>query len=353
MKGIVVLSYHKKPGAFVDSEFPFRISESLDFSSNDFNKLYNFNRMKDSGPNYIYMNINNHQIASYFTGSDPLICTGSPNHCIYLILDQEDPTKWEAELKQIALELLPRYYSLVDDLSSGEEPPSNLDNQEILDQMERKFLDLQKMEYSDHLIDEMISKMDDDSSTDVIDGKMAVMELEVWRERIETISHEKLKLLKENEQLKQKISELEKHDYSSSESVSEKSIENVQRLSTSLEEANLKASSQLEKLAEQAISFEQTKLNYEKLQIKHKKYEESALATIEAKNEEIRLLHKKTRDQTLHPVLHASGTQPLDNEIQALKDELQIQKKEVIEAKKTIKVQEKDVYNLRKMLDLT
>ncbi len=41
MKGIVVLSYHKKPGAYVDSEFPFGISKSLKFSSIENNKLFN------------------------------------------------------------------------------------------------------------------------------------------------------------------------------------------------------------------------------------------------------------------------------------------------------------------------
>ncbi|WP_371803481.1 hypothetical protein [Candidatus Lokiarchaeum ossiferum] len=379
MKGIVILSYHKNPGAYVDCEFPKGISSSVELTSIEHNKIYTFNRMKESGPNYVYINTKNQQIASFFTGLDPIICTGVPNHCVYLILDREDPTKWEAELKQIALELLPLYYS-TNNISDTDEILVNLENQEFFEHLQRKFLDLKKMEYSDHLVEKMIAEIDDDYShpekiqeSEQMDGKMALMELEVWRDRVEKLSQEKTDLTKEIEKLKIKISQLEDKVQTASEYASGESIEKVHKLSTHLEEANQKAKRQLEELTVQKKSISQIEINNKKLQeecssirSEYEKYQKSTLSTIEAKNEEIRILSQRIQKQdekissltqndqneSKHPVEVKIGNLALENEIKALKYELQIKKKEIIETKKINKVQEREVLNLRELLDL-
>lgn len=379
MKGIVILSYHKNPGAYVDCEFPKGISSSVELTTIEHNKIYTFNRMKESGPNYVYINTKNQQVASYFTGVDPIICTGVPNHCIYLILDKEDPTKWEAELKQIALELLPLYY-LSENVNGTGDYPLHLDNQEFFEHLQRKFLDLKKMEYSDHLVEKMMAKIDEDFSNPEeihesakMDGKMALMELEVWRDRVEKIALEKSDLIKEMEGLKRKNLELEEKVKLASEYATGESIQKIQQLSINLEEANLKAKIQLEDLANQKDFLAQTEIsngNLKKdlteIRSELEKYQESAISTINAKNEEIQNLSLQIEKQKEKlnelalvsqsaidtPLIQENGKITLENEIKALKFEIQIKKKEVIEAKKTIKVQEKEVINLRELLGL-
>ena len=91
MKGIFLLSYHKVPGAFIDREYPSGISDQLKINSVDQNKIYSFNRMRNSNPNYIYLKIKGVQIGSFFSGIDNNFI-GYPNHCLGIILDNENPT---------------------------------------------------------------------------------------------------------------------------------------------------------------------------------------------------------------------------------------------------------------------
>ena len=99
MKGIFVLSYHKKPGSFIDREYPHGISEQLQIDSVDQNKIYSFNRMRNSNPNYIYMKIKGVQVGSFFSGIDNNYI-GFPNQCVCIILDNENPTLFEEPLKK-------------------------------------------------------------------------------------------------------------------------------------------------------------------------------------------------------------------------------------------------------------
>ena len=105
MKGIFILSFNKKPGSYIDREYPKGISDQL-IDSVDQNKIYSFNRMRDSNPNYIYMKIKDAHVGSYFSGIDNNFI-GYPNQCLCVILDDENPTLFEEPLKEIAEELLP------------------------------------------------------------------------------------------------------------------------------------------------------------------------------------------------------------------------------------------------------
>ncbi|MHA1746707.1 MAG: hypothetical protein ACTSWW_11960 [Promethearchaeota archaeon] len=108
MKGIFILSHHKTPGAFVDREFPSGICAQSGFGPDEENRIYFFNRMRDSKPNYVFVKVKGQQIGSYFSGFDPVICTGEPNQCVCVIFEEgENPTIWEEGIRQITMELLP------------------------------------------------------------------------------------------------------------------------------------------------------------------------------------------------------------------------------------------------------
>jgi hypothetical protein len=108
MKGILILSFHKQPGAFVDREFPKGITQDLGIDATDQNKIYSLHRMRNTRPNYLFLRAKNITIASYFSGFDLRQYVGRPNQCVSIILDNhENPTIWEGQLRRIAFELLP------------------------------------------------------------------------------------------------------------------------------------------------------------------------------------------------------------------------------------------------------
>jgi len=86
MKGIFILSYHKKPGSFIDREYPREISEQLKIDSVNQNKIYSFNRMRDSNPNYIFMKISGAQVGSFFSGIDKNFSTQTNVCVLYWIM---------------------------------------------------------------------------------------------------------------------------------------------------------------------------------------------------------------------------------------------------------------------------
>jgi hypothetical protein len=148
MKGIFILSHHKTPGAFVDREFPSGICAQSGFGPDEENRIYFFNRMRDSKPNYVFVKVKGQQIGSYFSGFDPVICTGEPNQCVCVIFEAgENPTIWEEGIRQITMELLP----VLARMRTGEESVSQgLSNdpkyQEFDHLLAEKFRALQKGE---------------------------------------------------------------------------------------------------------------------------------------------------------------------------------------------------------------
>ena len=108
MKGIFVLTFHKKPGAFVDREYPKGITQDLGIDETDQNKIYSLHRMRNTRPNYLFLKAKNITIASFFSGFDLKQYVGRPNQCVSVILDQnENPTIWEGQLRRITHDILP------------------------------------------------------------------------------------------------------------------------------------------------------------------------------------------------------------------------------------------------------
>lgn len=109
MRGIIILSFHKKPGAFVDREYPAGISKLCNIDATEQNKIYSLHRMRNTKPNFLFVKVKNFQVSSYFTGFDFKEYLGHPNQCVSLVLEQnENPTKWEDILRRLAFELLPK-----------------------------------------------------------------------------------------------------------------------------------------------------------------------------------------------------------------------------------------------------
>ena len=144
MKGIFLLHYHKVPGAFIDREYPKGVSEQLKIDSDDQNKIYSFNRMRDSNPNYIFMKIKGAHVGSFFSGIDKNFI-GYPNQCLCIILDNENPTLFEEPLKEIAEELLPMLaYIRENDEEISEGLSNDPKYQDFDDILTQKFNDLIK-----------------------------------------------------------------------------------------------------------------------------------------------------------------------------------------------------------------
>jgi hypothetical protein len=109
MKGIMVLSFHKKPGAFVDREYPEGISKDSKIDATEQNKIYSLHRMRNTRPNYLFIKAKGVQIASFYSGFDYKQYIGRPNQCISIILEEgENPTIWEDKLRRLTFDVLPK-----------------------------------------------------------------------------------------------------------------------------------------------------------------------------------------------------------------------------------------------------
>ena len=108
MKGIFILSFDRKPGAFVDREYPVGITRQLNIDNTEQNKVYSLHRMRNVKPNFLFLKAKGVQIASFYSGFDFKDYIGRPNQCVSIILEpNENPTKWEDILRRLTFELLP------------------------------------------------------------------------------------------------------------------------------------------------------------------------------------------------------------------------------------------------------
>jgi hypothetical protein len=108
MKGIFILSFHKKPGAFTDREYPQGITKQCNIDATEQNKVYSLHRMRNTKPNFLFVKAKGVQIASFYSGFDFKHFLGNPNQCVSIILEPtENPTKWEPYLRRLTYELLP------------------------------------------------------------------------------------------------------------------------------------------------------------------------------------------------------------------------------------------------------
>ena len=141
----MILSFHKKPGAFVDREFPHGITSQLKIDDTEQNKVYSLHRMRNTKPNFLFIKAKGVQIASFYSGFDTKQFIGRPNQCVSIILDsKENPTIWEDQLRRLTYDLLPKLAEIRDDeivmTGLSQEPKY----QEFDDLLAQKFEDLKE-----------------------------------------------------------------------------------------------------------------------------------------------------------------------------------------------------------------
>lgn len=109
MKGMMLISFQKTTGAYLDVEYPKGLTKQLGFTPADVNVPYSINRMNNMKPMFNYIKVNNVMVASFYSGFDFNDYIGHPDKCLYLILDNENPNKFEGILIRLATDILPKF----------------------------------------------------------------------------------------------------------------------------------------------------------------------------------------------------------------------------------------------------
>jgi DNA repair exonuclease SbcCD ATPase subunit len=171
---------------------------------------------------------------------------------------------------------------------------------------------------------------------------MALIEIGVWQNKVEELKEEKARLNNQNMQLQEENKQLAINLEACSEETSNASIQKLKNLSLDLEEKNKNAQDLLDEFTQKKEIHE----GNEKL------IQELSQELIQIKSE-FETYKKKTPDlsEKAFPIAD-SEKEPLENEIKLLKEELDRMKKDVIGVKKKYKVQEKEIFHLRKLLDI-
>ena len=109
MKGITIIAYTKSPGAYIESEYPPKLTASLQFEPADVMNLYALIRGKDMFPKFMIATIKGILIAAFYSGFDFRHYIGRPDYVVAIFLDKgENADSLENQLRQLARDLLPR-----------------------------------------------------------------------------------------------------------------------------------------------------------------------------------------------------------------------------------------------------
>ena len=401
MKGIFLLRYHKVPGAFIDREYPKGVSEQLKIDSDDQNKIYSFNRMRDSNPNYIFMKIKGAHVGSFFSGTNNNFI-GFPNQCLCIILDNENPTLFEEPLKEFAEELLPMLAYIREndeEISAGlSNDPKYQNFDEILGQkfnylIEKlgkskpnnitpppKFESSNNIELPSQRIEESIQQENEtkfinfpveNSHSDGIKKRLSELEtryekkidnlkteLMDWKNKVRELTEEKVSLTHEIEE-KEEILKVQKDksliwrkQLETANEINHKLKDSVNKLIEKVKdlEGEIENSADSKKLFDLRINIAEINAELEVSMDKNNKFEKE----IEFLNVEIGELKNKLEiAQTLRINSNITTDPELDSKLKEILEEMQSLKTNLVEAKKTIKVQRREIVNLHKLLDLS
>ena len=395
MKGIFILSYHKKPGSFIDREYPKEISEQLKIDSVNQNKIYSFNRMRDSNPNYIFMKIKGAQIGSFFSGIDNNFI-GYPNQCLCIVLDNENPTLFEEPLKKIAEELLPMLAYVREgdeEISEGlSNDPKYQNFDEILGQKFNHLIEtLGKSEpngiASSPNIESPFQKIEDsiqqDNKTTIIsfpvenshsegiikrfneletryEGKIENLKIELmdWKNKVRELTEEKVSFTHEIEEKEESLkvqkdkSLIWKKQLETANEINHKLKDSVNKLIEKVKELEdeIENSADSKKVFDLRINIAEINAELEVSRDKNKKKEKEINSL---SGEIVDLKNRLEIAQTLRINSSITTDPELDSKLQEILEEMQLLKTNLVEAKKTIKVQRREIVNLHKLLDLS
>ncbi len=395
MKGIFVLSYHKKPGSFIDREYPKGVSDQLNIDSVDQNKIYSFNRMRNSDPNYIYMKIKGAQVGSFFSGIDNNFI-GYPNQCLCVVFDHENPTLFEEPLKEITKELLPMLAYIREDdeeISKGlSNDPKYQNFDEILGQKYNNLLEQfgkskpiaitppPKFESSSQKIEDSIQQGNEHNINNTSiektpsDGIMKRFnelethyeekienlktELMDWKNKVRELTEEKVSFTHEIEEKEESITVQKdkafiwKKQLETANEINYKLKDSVNKLIEKIKELEdeIENSADSKKVFDLRINIAEINAELEVSMDKNKRYERE----INSLNSEIVDLNNKLEiAQTIKINSNIKTDYDLDSKMKEILEEIQSLKSKLIEAKKTVKVQRREIVNLHKLLDLS
>ena len=395
MKGIFILSYHKKPGSFIDREYPKGVSEQLNIDSVDQNKIYSFNRMRNSDPNYIYMKIKGAQVGSFFSGTDNNFI-GYPNQCLCIVFDHENPTLFEEPLKEIAKELLPMLAYIRED---DEEISESLSNDpkyqnfdEILGQKYNNLIEQfreskpititpppkfestsQKIEYPNQQGNEtkILNFPIENSHSEGIMKRLNELEMRYeeriekikkelmdWKNKVRELTEEKVSFTHEIEEKDESITVQKdkaliwKKQLETANEINYKLKDSVNKLIEKIKELEeeIENSADSKKIFDLRINIAEINAELEVSMDKNKRFERE----IKSLNSEIVDLKNKLEiAQTIRINSNIKTDYDLDSKMKGILEEIQSLKSNLIEAKKTSKVQRREIVNLHKLLDLS
>ena len=340
--------------------------------------------MQDSNPNYIYMKIKGAHVGSFFSGIDSNFI-GYPNQCLCVILDDENPTLFEEPLKEIAKELLPMlaYIREGDEgISEGlSNDPKYQDFDEILGQKFHFLIEKfgksgtvilshpPKME-SSVKIDSSSQKVEDSNSEGIAkrfnefearyEKKIDNLKTELmdWKNKVRELTEEKVSFTHEIEEKEESLkvqkdkSLIWRKQLETANEINHKLKDSVNNLIEKVKnlEEEIENSADSKNVFDLRINIAEINAELEVSRDKNKKYERE----INSLNDEIIDLKNKLEiSQTLRINSNITTDPELDSKLHEILEEMQSLKSNLVEAKKTIKVQRREIVNLHKLLDLS
>ncbi len=113
LKGIMILGFNENYEAYIKTQYPKNIAESLNVKPSDLMNVYTLHRMKKNEPNFFQMEIKEFTIASFFTGFSYKRYVGQPDLAITVFLSEDEinqdilPKDFEGMVRRLAHEILP------------------------------------------------------------------------------------------------------------------------------------------------------------------------------------------------------------------------------------------------------
>ncbi|MHA1822219.1 MAG: hypothetical protein ACTSU2_05200 [Promethearchaeota archaeon] len=337
MKGLMVISFKKSPGAYLDFEYPEGISR--DWTDADINLPYSMHRMRNMRPNYLYVKIRGHMVASFFTGFDYRDYVAYPNKCLYVILDNENPNKLEGQIIRAVIDIMPKFREIDPqvttlDMNSEEYKLKVSQFKRLLEEeyfkLESGQLEPAKLEDVEVIVGEgsKIATTDGAHTGKVVEKKSDKAQEEHLKKKIS-----EKKVINEIEEMAKNLEEMEK----------ESLREEIRKLHKIMKEKDNKIHDLQTKLSESAISMAQQgeSTNAETLAQLNQMAE-----ALKAKEDELNMWREKVAEMNENLFINQDTIAKMTEMTMQQSQELQEQSRTIIQLKNEIKEKDKQIQEL-------
>ncbi|MHA1718967.1 MAG: hypothetical protein ACTSXK_05525 [Promethearchaeota archaeon] len=351
MKGILIVSVDFAEGIIIEREFPNNIAKEMEINSEVLTEVYQIHSNIGTVPNFEFLpQISTSpklHVASFYTGKDPAICTGEPNYCIISILDEfelETYFDWDETLQAFAKYILPLNEYL------KEESIYQLDNKdkEKLDEEENfseLFQEKLKEIFGQDKFDEIIksSTKKDEEDKQIID----------YLPENHPNQEEHLEIKQED--TKSSIKKSNKKDLFDPNSLEfgEKMIEKIEMLSKQLNYANKRSLDAFLEISEEKAHYIHSQKKVDELTKANRKLEdkitffENKIFELEEQNQSLVAQLEEQKK-----ILSSKSNITIPEKDESFNIEIARLQAELIKSKKSIKIQSREIINLKKLLDL-